>query len=95
MADYNAGWEYSSLTWEIRQEQLAPNRWLSCFRRPQSHTGIRPNHWIYVFDKKFEGIGEMRKQIDFVCIEELDPILAECAAHEMRKKYGTNKYVSP
>jgi hypothetical protein len=91
-----ADWEYSSSSWEIRQEQLAPNKWLSCFRRPKSHMGQKPNHWIYVFNVKFEYPPTVhRTQVDFIVIEEFDPILAECAAHEMRKKHGAKEYITP
>jgi hypothetical protein len=86
-----AEWEYSSLTWEIRQEQIAPERWLCCFRRPEERIGNTPHHWIYVFDRKFDDVGaalSKRTQIDFVVLEEHDPLMMECIAIEMRKKYS-------
>lgn len=83
-----ADWEYSSSTWLQRQEQLAPNRWLVCFTRPEGISNHTPAHWIYVFKERFNAGGVSGTNVFFHCIEQPDPLMMECIAHEMRKKYS-------
>lgn len=76
------------LSWLLREEQLADKVWLCCFKRPPGFEHVTPAQWLYVFDAPYS-TGEPHTQIEFLCLPTPDPIVAECWAHEMRKKYST------
>lgn len=72
--------------WMLWEEQLAPDRWLVCFRPAEGHTS---DYWINVLKAQWTAASTGCPPVveDHV----LDDVLMQaCIMHEMRKKYGAN-----
>lgn len=82
-------WVYSSETWEARKELLTNKICMTCYRRPETAKHIKPAMWVYVHKPREDGTSlsdsDILERIRFM---DDDPLMMECVAHEMRKKYG-------
>ena len=71
--------------WLVWEEQLAPDRWLVCFKpSPQSQLGAV--YWINVMLEQWSTQRHCPKVIEEYTLD--DALVQACVMYEMRDKYG-------
>lgn len=82
-----AEWKKHSDLWLVLQEQLAPDRWLLCFKPNTGHTPPLASGWVNVLTAEWHE-GDSLEEIEKWKLEDTGPLELECIMQEMRKRYG-------
>lgn len=79
-------WKRYDAIWMVSNEQLAPDRWLLCFRR-HSDDATLPEAWVNITTELWPQ-DRMVRTIEEHALSNCGPLELECIMIEMRKKYG-------